>query len=346
MKLPILSTCLLAIAALPAIAEDLQETKLNVVGSWGMVSMYTDFTQPFFTSTLPEVSGGAITAEIRPFNELGMDGSEIIRLVEQGTLQFAETPMGYLIGDNALNGGNDLPGLAPDIETARLISDAWQPVMAKEYRDRYNIELLAVYPYSAQVVYCRDEMNGLSDLSERKIRASGSAIGDFVEALGGTPVSMSFGEVVQGLQTGVIDCAITGSMSGFNARWNEVATHIYELPIAWSPVVLVVNGELWDGLDVKVRDFLSEQFVTFQDSVWEGAGLETAEGFACNAGELSCTRENPGSMKRVPVSEADIALRDKILRDVVLANWGKQCGADCVKTWNETVGLATGTAIE
>lgn len=115
---------------MPVVAQDLPNTKLNVVGSWGMVSMYSDFTQPFFTEKLPEASGGAVTAEIRPFNELGMDGSEIIRLVENGTLQFAETPMGYLMGDNALNGGNDLPGLAPTIEQARAISDAWKPVMA------------------------------------------------------------------------------------------------------------------------------------------------------------------------------------------------------------------------
>ena len=335
-----------AVAATPAFAQDLPKTELNVVGSWGMVSMYTDFTQPFFSETLPEVSGGAITAEIRPFNELGMDGTEIIRLVEQGTLQFAETPMGYLIGDNALNGGNDLPGLAPDIETARAISDAWQPIMAKEYRDAYGVELLGVYPYSAQVVYCRDAMSGLSDIEGRKIRASGSAIGDLVETLGATAVSMSFGEVVQGLQTGVIDCAITGSMSGFNARWNEVATHIYELPIAWSPVVLVANGEVWDGLDESVRSFLTEQFVSFQDAVWKGAGAETEEGFACNAGEDACTRENPGSMTRVPVSEADIALLEQVLRDVVLANWGKQCGADCVATWNGSVGDVVGVSIK
>lgn len=346
MKLPNLSAFALVLGAAPAVAQDLPETKLNVVGSWGMVSMYTDFTQPFFAKTLPDVSGGAITAEIRPFNELGMDGSEIIRLVEQGTLQFAETPMGYLIGDNALNGGNDLPGLAPDIATARAISDAWKPVMAKEYRSAYGVELLGVYPYSAQVIYCRDAMSGLSDLDGRKIRASGSAIGDFVDALGATAVSMSFGEVVQGLQTGVIDCAITGSMSGFNARWSEVATHIYELPIAWSPVVLVANGEVWDGLDDKVRTFLTEQFSAFEDAVWKGAGSETAEGFACNSGEAACTRENPGSMTRVPVSDADVALRDRILRDVVLANWGAQCGADCVATWNDSVGKAVGVTIE
>lgn len=208
------------------------------------------------------------------------------------------------------------------------------------------MELLGVYPYSAQVVYCRDELSGLSDLDGRKIRASGSAIGDFVDALGATAVSMSFGEVVQGLQTGVIDCAITGSMSGFNARWNEVATHIYELPIAWSPVVLVANGDVWDGLDESVRAFLTEQITAFEDEVWEGAGSETAEGFACNAGEAACTRENPGSMTRVPVSQEDIALRDKILSEVVLANWGEQCGAACVATWNETVGAAAGVSIE
>ena len=53
MKLPLLSTCAVAVA-LPAFAQDLPETQLNVVGSWGMVSMYTDFTLPFFTQTLPE----------------------------------------------------------------------------------------------------------------------------------------------------------------------------------------------------------------------------------------------------------------------------------------------------
>jgi TRAP-type C4-dicarboxylate transport system substrate-binding protein len=345
MRLSFLSTCAIA-AALPALAQDLPETDMNVVGAWGMVSMYTDFTQPFFSETLPAASGGAISTEIRPFNELGMDGSEIIRLISAGTLQYAETAMGYLIGDNAMNAGNDLPGIAMDYTVARAISEAWKPVMAETYRTEYGVELLAVYPYSAQVIYCRDEMASLSDLEGRKIRASGSAISDFVAGFGAEPVSMSFGEVVQGLQNGVIDCAITGSMSGFNARWNEVSTHIYELPIAWSPVVLVANGEVWDGLDESVQTFLREQIAVFEDEVWAGAGSETAEGFACNAGQPECTRENPGTMTRVPVSEADMALRDTILTGSVLPNWAEQCGADCVATWNETVGAVVGIAIE
>lgn len=326
-------------------AQDLPETKLNVVGSWGMVSMYTDFTHPFFTETLPEASGGKITAEIKPFNELGLNGSEIVRLVQQGTLQFAETPMGYLIGDNAINGGNDLPGISPELAQARAVSDAYRPTLDKLYEEEYGVKILGVYPYSAQVVYCNGEISGLSDLKGKKVRASGTAISDFISALGGVPVSMSFGEVVQGLQKGVVDCAITGSMSGFTAKWNEVSTHIYALPIAWSPVVHVVNLDAWNALDASVQTFLEKQITGLEDSIWNGAEAETAEGFACNTGGASCTRENPGKMTLVPVSEADIATRDRVLKEVVLPKWAEQCGAECVADWNEKVGSLVGITI-
>ncbi|MBC6437582.1 MAG: TRAP transporter substrate-binding protein [Rhodobacteraceae bacterium] len=334
------------IGASAAMSEDLPETRLNVVGSWGMVSMYTDFTQPFFEEHLPAATNGRITAEIKPFNELGLNGSEMVRLVEQGTLQFASTPMGYMIGDNAMNGGNDLPGLAPDIATARAISDAWKPVIADLYENEYGVKVLGIWPYSAQVVYCNAEISGLQDLNGKRVRASGAAIGDFVSALGGTAVSMSFGEVVQGLQKGVIDCAITGSMSGFNAKWHEVSTHIYELPIAWSPVVHMVGLDAWNDLDESVRTVLTEQIAKLEDDIWNGAGAETAEGFACNTGGNACTRDAPGSMTLVPVSSDDITLRDRVLREVVLSNYAEACGADCVSMWNETVGSVAGIMID
>ncbi|MEM7696219.1 MAG: TRAP transporter substrate-binding protein [Pseudomonadota bacterium] len=345
MRIIVATAAALALSS-AAIADELPETKLNVVGSWGMLSMYTDFTKPFFTEALPAATDGKITADIRPFNELGLNGSEIVRLVEQGTLQFASTVLGYMIGDNAVNGGNDLPGLAPDIEKARAVSDAWKPALSDLYETEYGVKVLGVWPYSAQVVYCNAEMTGLKDLEGKKIRASGAAIGDFITALGGTSVSMSFGEVVQGLQKGVIDCAITGSMSGFNAKWHEVSTHIYELPIAWSPVVHVVGLDTWNGLDPAVQEVLTTQIAKLEDDIWNGAGAETAEGFACNTGGEGCTREAPGKMTLVPISQDDIALRDKVLKDAVLVNFAEACGEDCVATWNETVGPVAGITIQ
>jgi len=90
----------------------------------------------------------------------------------------------------------------------------------------------------------------------------------------------------------------------------------------------------------------SAGIASFHGAVRAGAGAETSGGFACNAGEAACTRDNPGAMTRVPVSEADIALRDQVLRDAVLAKWGAQCDAEIVATWNETVGAVVDVTIE
>ncbi len=42
-----------------------------------------------------------------------------------------------------------------------------------------------------------------------------------------------------------------------------------------------------------------------------------------------------------PTSE-DLAIRDKVANDVVLARWAERCGADCAANWNSTVGSILG----
>jgi TRAP-type C4-dicarboxylate transport system substrate-binding protein len=332
-------------AALPAhmvFAQDLPQTELKVVGSLGMLSIYNNYEKPFFTEALPEASGGKVTAEIQPFNEFGLTGAEIMRLTENGTLQFASTPMGYLIGENAINAGNDLPGIAPTADDALAITEAWKPVVAESYAAN-GVKLLAIYPYSAQVAYCNTPITGLEDLAGKKIRASGAAVADFIEGLGGTAVSMAFGEVVQGLQKGVVDCAITGAMSGFDSKWYEVSTHLLELPIAWSPVAHVVNEDVWDGLDASVQTFLTDEIATLEADVWAAAKEETTQGIACNTGVGDCPRDGEtGKLTLVSTTDADIALRDKILEKNVLPAFLEQCGEACAAEWQARVAPLVG----
>jgi hypothetical protein len=47
-------------------------------------------------------------------------------------------------------------------------------------------------------------------------------------------------------------------------------------------------------------------------------------------------------MTLVEPSAADLALRDTIATDVVLARWAKRCGAECAENWNATVGPILG----
>lgn len=325
-----------------AAAQDLPRTHLKVVGAWGNLSQYKNFEQPFWTREIPEKSKGAITAEITPFNEMGLKGAEIFRLMRLGVIDFGSTVLGYVAADDARNEAIDLAGLAPDVETARRISDAYRPVYDRFYRERFGIQVLAIWPYPAQVIFCNGPISGLEDLRGKKVRTGNRTLAEFVEALGGTGVTMSFSEVVPALQNKVVDCAITGTLSGNAAKWYEVTTHLYALPVGWSQVMHAVNLKTWERLPPAVRDFLLREIRDLEDRIWKAMDEETRQGIDCNIGRDSCTMGSKGKMTLVPVSDRDRELLGRVLREVVVPKWAARCGAECVREWNATVGAIVG----
>lgn len=323
-------------------AQEMPKTALKVVGAWGNLTQYKNFEQPFWSKEVTEKSNGAITAEITPFNEMGLKGAEIFRLMRLGVIDFGSTVLGYVAADDARNEAVDLAGLAPDVATARKISDAYKPVYDKFYRERFGVQVLGIWPYSAQVLFCNGDIKGLADLKGKKVRTGNRTLAEFVEAFGGTGVTMAFNEVVPALQNKVVDCAITGTLSGNSAKWHEVATHIYALPLGWSHVMHGVNVKTWEKLNPQVRAFLQKEIAGLEDRIWKAAAEETQQGYDCNAGKDSCTMGTKAKMTVVPVSDADKALLKKALTDTVLPKWAARCQGDCVATFNDSIGKVVG----
>ena len=330
-----------AIWSTPGQAEDLPKTKVNVVGTWANLSIYKEREHPFWTQTVPEKSNGAVTAEIRAFTEMGLKGGEVFRLMRQGVIDFGSTVLGYVAGDDPENEAVDLAGFSADIEVARQVSDAYKPVLADLYEKKYGVKLLAVFPFHAQVLYCKDAISGLDDLKGKKVRTFSKSLSEFVEAVGATGVNIPFGEVVPALQKGVADCAITGALSGNLAKWHEVTSHLYALPVGWSMVMHGVNLKSWNKLPEPVRAFLTAEIDAWEDQVWDAADAETQSGLACNTG-ADCTGGNPAGMTLVPVSDTDRTKLREIMETVIVPNWASRCGADCVEKWNGTVGKVVG----
>lgn len=325
-----------------ALAQDLPKTPLKVVGAWGNLTQYKEYEQPFWTKEITEKSKGAITAEITPFNEMGLKGAEIFRLMRLGVIDFGSTVLGYVAADDARNEAVDLAGLSPDVETARKVSDAYKPVYDKFYRERFGVQVLGIWPYSAQVLFCNGEIKGLADLKGKKVRTGNRTLAEFVEAFGGTGVTLAFNEVVPALQNKVVDCAITGTLSGNSAKWYEVATHIYALPLGWSHVMHGVNVKTWDKLDPKVKSFLTAEIKGLEDRIWKAAAEETQQGYDCNAGKDNCKLGTKAKMTVVPVTEADKALLKKAMSETVVPKWAARCAGDCVPAWNDSIGKIVG----
>lgn len=333
-----LSAAALAATALSSAAQDLPKTHVKVVGTVSSLSQYKNFEQPFWTKDITAKSNGAVTADIQAFNEMGLKGHEIGRLMKQGVIDFGSTVIGYLAGDDPKNEAMDLAGLSPNMATARKVSDAYRPVMEKLFKDKYNVKLLGIWPLGAQVFYCKSPINSLADLKGKKVRTGNRTLAEFVQAFGGTGVTLAFGEVPQAMQTGVVDCAITGTLSGYSAKWYEVSNYLYVLPVGWSHVTHGVSYSTWNKLDPKVRAFIESEIKTLEDRIWRASAEEIGMGIACNTGNGKCLAGEPAKMKLVEVSDADRVALSKALDEVVLKKWSERCGKACGEEFNKTIG--------
>jgi TRAP-type C4-dicarboxylate transport system substrate-binding protein len=346
MRKTLLAFAALAAFSAPAAAQNLPATTFNVVGSIGNLSMYTAREVPFWNEQLPAASGGAIRAQVKPFTELGFRGPEIFRLVSNGTLQFATTVLNYNSGEVPMNEAADLVGLVGSVEELQRVVNVFRPQFSAFLEQRYGLKLLGFGSYQAQVIYCRDAFTQVADLRGRKVRASGASQQAFVQHLGGSPINMAFAEVQPALANGVVDCAITGALSGYRSRWHEAARFISPMPVNFGLAAQLANLRWWNSLDARVRTLMETELRKLEDAIFEQAKTETQIGINCNTGTGPCPEGAPAAMRLVAVTPADEALRKDALQKAILPSFAQRCGAECVQTWNQTIGQALSIRIQ
>lgn len=330
-----------ALAAFSAAAAADSPAVIKAVGTWGSLTNYQKHEGPFWNERIAEASGGTIIGEIKPQTELGLKGFEIMRLVKNGVFDFAFGLPGYVAAENAIFEGGDLSSVTQDIETQRKVADAYFPTLETAFAEIYNAKLLTLYPFPSQTLWCNGEVNGLADLEGKKIRVYATTLGDFVEGVGGTSVTVPFAEVIPALEKGVVDCGITGTMSAYKAKWHQVATHAYTLRVGWGLAFGAMNMDKWNSMSADQQTVLTEEIAALTDRMWAETATEDEVAISCITGG-KCDIGEPGAMVLVEPTTEDLALRDKIANDVVLARWADRCGAECAQNWNETVGSILG----
>jgi len=321
--------------------------KVSVVSVTQPLPTQPQFTRvdvPYLRDMLRERSGGRIEGTVASHAERNLSGTELVRLVRSGQADIGASTLTTLSGDVPILDGVDLAGLAPGIGVARRIADAMMPVVNRDL-ERFGTRLVVIYPFPAQVVFCRQPFASLSDLRGRKVRTFGNSLVDLVTALGAQPVSIGFPEVYSALERGVVDCGITGTGSGVAARWPEVTTHVSNLPISWALAGYMVNVNWWNRQDPQVRAFLEGTFKEMSDKLWELGDAATRDGIDCATGKAEGCRIHSLAarpMAEVNGTEADRAQLREILEKTVLPGFVRRCGARCGEVFNQTVAPLAG----
>ena len=316
--------------------------RLRIVGGLAGVTQFTGQEEQFWTRDLAALSGGRYTASIVPFDRAGVPGQEMLNLMQLGVVPFGTALLSQISIQLPELGAADMAGQNPDIATLRRVVGAFRPYLSQTLRERYDVELLAVYIYPAQVVFCNKPMQQLGDLAGRRTRVSSSMQADFISALGGTPVYTEFSQIMANMKSGNTDCAITGTMSGHTLGLHQVTSVLYAMPLNWGVAVFAANRESFQTLPPDLQALLRRELPRLEAAVWIQSERETEEGIACNTGAPGCSRSTKGHMTAVRPSAKDEARRREIFATRVLPGWVQRCGPVCANVWNQTIAPVVG----
>lgn len=334
----VLSTCLAVSTGRSADGP----IQLKIVGGLAGVGQFVRLEEPFWKQEVPRLTEGRVRAEIHAFDRSGLPGQEMLQLMRMGVVPFGTALLALVSGDEPELNAVDLATLNPDMAILRKTVEAYRSHLNDILLQRYGIELLGIYAYPAQVLYCVQPFTNLKDLAGRKVRTSSVGQSEMMSALGAIPMVIPFSDTVTAIKTEVADCAITGTMSGIEIGLPAVTSYISPMAISWGLSIFGANKAAWDQLPPDIRDQLRQGIHKLELSIWDAADRETVNGLACDSGAASCTGNKIYHMHVVPLTVGDEALRKQLLTKSILPKWIQRCGRDCVTAWNDTLGTALG----
>ena len=134
---------------------------------------------------------------------------------------------------------------------------------------------LAYYDSGARSFYGKKPINSADDLKGSKIRVQQSPTTiKMIQALGGTPTPMAWGEVYSALQAGVVDMAENNVTALTNGRHGEVCKFYSETEHQIVPDVLVISAMRWSSLKKSQQEIIKQAAVEsfqFQKKLWAEA---------------------------------------------------------------------------
>ncbi|PYE73397.1 extracellular solute-binding protein (family 7), partial [Xylophilus ampelinus] len=161
--------CLLALAAGLALAGPAAAQKVQAITQVAPnLPQYTKVDQPLLRDGIAKATDGKVEVVLSSWPERNVNGPEVLRLVRSGQVDIAAAPLTTVSGDVPLLDAFDLAGMNPDIRQARKVADAMVPVVNRELF-RLGIRLVATYPFSGQMLFCRKPVASLADLKGLKV---------------------------------------------------------------------------------------------------------------------------------------------------------------------------------
>lgn len=206
--------------------------------------------------------------------------AEIHRAVRSGQVPIGEMLVGLLGNDDPLFKADNLPFLATDFDSARMLWEATRPGMEDALAQQGLILLFAV-PWPPQGLYTKAAVTSVDDLRGMRMRAYSPLTSRLAVLLGATPTTVQVPEIAQAFGTGMVEAMITSASTGVSSQAWDFVGH-YTDTRAWIPKnMVIVNRRAFERLPEAQRTLIREAAARAETRGWamaeDVAAAHTAE---------------------------------------------------------------------
>ena len=241
----IMKSAAVAVAAIVSASGASQAQDLRLLSSWdssyaAVSEVLVPFVEALKEKTAADIDINVMGPEtVPPFEQLDPVGRGLFdMLFTNGAYHF-----------NEISVGMTLDAMSGDTEALRE-SGVWQAADAR-YQEM-GLKLIAVlYDLNGYHIMLKEPVTG-DGLAGRRIRGT-PIYHPVIEALGGSPVVLSGGEIYPSLERGVVDGAAWPTVGAVAYKWYEVAGYMMRPTFGQVSHMVLMNLDTWNGLDEATR---------------------------------------------------------------------------------------------
>lgn len=237
--------------------------------TWKFFSAYGPTEGPCCTvwqqlfDRIAKETNGELVIKIYWSGQHPFEGNEMLKVVSDGAAQIAHFYGPYVYSNEPIYEFETIPMLLPQdpLESFRIVTKLWggfkgdrSGPFERVLQDKWGATMVHLMPGAQQRIFTKGyAANTQGSLKNHKIRVTGASTALLVEALGGTPVTLTFGEVYTGLSQGLIDGLHTSTYFANSGGFMEVCDSINMWEINTTTDGLMVNKAALDKLPENVR---------------------------------------------------------------------------------------------
>jgi C4-dicarboxylate-binding protein DctP len=163
--------------------------------------------------------------------------------------------------------------LDPARQSRKLLDDA--------ILENTGARLLMWQPYGTNVFFSKGRPAATpSDITAKKIRASGQVDLEFSRVCGGAPELIAAGKQYEAMKTGQIDMAMTAAENVSARNFWEISDTVTRTNHSTVMLLLLINERVWQSLNPTHRDAISNASRNAERELWDGLLLRDEEAYA------------------------------------------------------------------